>query len=171
MSSQYEDNVQRVLHLMEDTFGETFKTYYDGDPEAIPLFNLPCLIVTQSGEDTEEAAFGQDDVTDRLTVKVVLNKRDDWDGDKVNPTNMTERRIRDFIGARDPITGLYDAKTVKGALRLDLLDGVTAVAPTMNVEYGINPRVSPGEGYADLTAEGHVSFDIQYCVNTPTQAS
>jgi hypothetical protein len=165
MSSEYQDNVQRMLRLMKDTFGDAFKTYYDGDPEAIPLFNLPAIIVTQTGDDTREAEMGEDDIEDRLTIKVVFNKRDDWDGDKVNPLNMTERKIRDFIAARDQDTGNYDPRTIKGALRNHALDGVTAVAGAMNVEYGINPRIA-GEGLADLTAEGHVSFTIQYSVET-----
>lgn len=163
--SKYDDNVQRILNLMKDTFGGDIKTYYDGDPEAIPLFNLPAIIVTQTGDDTVQAAMGEDDIEDRLTVKVVLNKRDDWDGDKVNPLNMTERKIRDFISKRDQETGNYDPRTVKGAIRNYALDGITAFANSMNVEYGINPRVS-GKGLADLTAEGHVSFAIQYSVET-----
>lgn len=156
---------------MKDTFADTFKTYYDGDPEAIPLFNLPCIIVTQTTDETEEGAFAQDDVADTLTIKVVLDKREDWDGDKVNPNNMTERRIRNYIGARDPVTGLYDPRTVKSAVRSFLLDKVTAVAPKMSINYGINLRERPNEGYAGLTAEGHVTFDIQYSVNTTPQAS
>jgi hypothetical protein len=165
----YEDNVVRVLNLMRTTFGEEFKTYYDGEPEVIPLFNLPAIIVTLTTDDTTEGSMGQDDVEDHITVKVVLNKKDDWDGDKVNPLNMTERKIRDYIGRRDQETGNYDPHTVKGAIRKDLLAGVEEVAATMTVEYGINPRAigsSKDTEYADLTAEGHVSFGIQYSVDT-----
>jgi len=158
------DSVSRVLDLMRDTFGEAFKTYYDGDPEAIPLFNLPAIIVDQTGDDTIEAAFGQDDVEDRIIIKVVLNKRDDFDNDKVKQLNTTARRIRDIIGKRDPATKNYESKTVKGAVRQFVVEGVNAIAPTMNVEYGINPRPG-GEGYADLTAEGHVTFPITYSLN------
>ena len=165
----YQDSVQAVLNLMRSTFGEEFTTYYDGEPEVIPLFNLPCIIVTQTSDATTEGAQAQDDIEDTITVKVVLNKKDDWDGDKVNPLNMTERKIRNYIGERDKKTGNYLERTVKGALRKDLLEGVEAVAPTMNVEYGINARAI-GEDtktqYADLTAEGHVTFAIQFSVDT-----
>lgn len=167
--SKYPDSVQRVLNLMKSTFGEEFKTYYDGDPEVIPLFNLPCLIVTQTTDTTSEGAMGQDDIEDTVTIKIVLNKMDDWDGDKVNPLNMTERKIRDYIGKRDEETGNYDKRSVKGALRCDLLEDVEAVAPTMNVEYGINPRaLGPNEktAYATLTSEGHVTFGIQFAIDT-----
>lgn len=164
-----EDTVQRVLRLMRDTFGSEFATYYDGDPEAIPLFNLPAIIVTQTGDETSEDQQGEDKVLDAITIKVVLDKRDDFTGDKVDPLNLSERKIRDFIAKRDPETGQYDPRSVKGAIRKELLDDFTAVAPTMNVEYGLNPR---GAGYAkdveyaNLTAEGHVSFTVEYPVAT-----
>lgn len=90
---------QRPAHPQphEDAFGDSFKTYYDGDPEAIPLLNLPCIIVTQTGDETTAGAWQQDDIEDRLNVKIVLNMKDDWDGNKVDPLNMTERKIRNFI--------------------------------------------------------------------------
>lgn len=160
-----EDTVQRVLRLMRDTFGAQFKTYYDGDPEAIPVFNLPAIIVVQTGDETAEDEQGEDMVLDAITIKVVLNKRDDFTGDKVDPLNMTERKIREFIAKRDPDTGMYDPQSVKGAIRKELLDDFTAVAPSMNVEYGVNPRVA-GDDLADLTAEGHVSFTVEYPVET-----
>lgn len=155
----YEDNVQRLLKIMQSTFGDAFKTYYDDDPEQIPDFNLPCLVVSQLGDTTNEAAFGQDDVEEELVVKVILNKKDDFSS-TVDPTNMTQRKIRDLIGKRDPTTGKYDAKTVKGALREFGLQGIVAIAPAMQVVYGITPRLND-----TLTAEGHVTFKITYSVD------
>ena len=165
MSDKYQDNVQRVLNTLKDVFGSQFATYYDGDPEAIPLFNLPAIIVTQTGDDTSQGSMGEDDITDRLMVKIVLNKKDDWDGDKVDPLNMTERKIRDWIGKRDEATGDYSEQSVKHAVRTLAFDGIEAVANTMTVEYGINPR-PVGEGFADRTAEGHVSFTVQWAADT-----
>lgn len=154
------DNVQRLLGVMKDTFGTTFKCYYDDDPEQIPDFNLPCLVVSQLGDTTDQAAFEQDDVEEELVVKVIMNKKDDF-GMDVDPTNMTQRKIRELIGKRDPATGDYDARTVKGALRKFGLSGILAVAPQMTTVYGITPR------YNDmLTAEGHVVFKITYSVDT-----
>lgn len=158
------DSVRLVLNLMRKTFGSTFAEYYDGDPEAMPKSNLPALIVTQTNDTTEEGAMGEDDIVDRITIKVVLNKADDFDGDRVDPLNMTERRLRDFVGRLDG-AGRYDERSIKGALRNHLLEGITAVAPTISVEYGLNPRM-PGEGLADLTAEAHVTFDVQHSVYT-----
>ena len=158
--AKYDDNVQRLLNIMQSTFGDQFKTYYDDDPEQIPDFNLPCIVVTKNGDTTTEGAYGVDDVEEELVVKVILNKKDDFSAD-VDPTNMTQRKIRDFIGKRDPETGLYDEKSVKGALRALALEGILAIAPTMTVVYGITPRLND-----TLTAEGHVTFKITYSVDT-----
>ncbi|WP_298585129.1 hypothetical protein [uncultured Kocuria sp.] len=158
--SKYEDNVQRVIKLMKDAFDTDFKEYYDGDPEDIPLFNLPAIIVTQTRDDTVEGAYAQDDVTEEIVIKVVLNKKDDFDNDKADPLNMTERKIREYVGRRDPETGEYGEKTVKGVLRRFGTEGIVAVAPRVSVEYGIVPRMNNL-----LTSEGHVTFTITYTVD------
>jgi len=150
---------------MKETFGSSFKKYFDGDPEAIAVMDLPAIIVEQTGDTTNEGAYGQDDVQDRIVVKVVLNKRDDFTGDAVDPLNLTARKIRELVGKRDSATNDYDDQTVKGAIRKHLTDDITALAPEMTVEYGINPRIG-GEGLANLTAEGHVTFSLEYSLNT-----
>ncbi|NHW45969.1 hypothetical protein HAV21_03530 [Paenarthrobacter sp. MSM-2-10-13] len=157
---------------MKDTFGERFTTYYDGDPEAIPTFNLPCIVVTQTTSDITEGAMNEDDVTDEITVKVVLNKRDDFTGDKVDPLNLTDKKIRDLVMMRDLETRKYDTKTVVGAIRNYGIDGarqdegIDAVAPSLKIEFGINPRPAANADYADLTSEGHVTFSIRYSLDT-----
>jgi len=163
MSNQ-QDSVARVIKLLQNAFGDNFKTYYDGDPEQIPLFNMPAIIVDQISDETTEAAYGQDDVTDQMVVKVVLNKRDDFAGE-IDLVNMTAKRLRDIISKRDPVTHDYFPNTVKGVLRQHLTDDITALAPTMNVDYGIRPR-GGGEDFATFTAEGHVTFSLTYSVNT-----
>ncbi len=158
--AKYEDNVQRLLSLLKDTFGTTFKAYYDDDPERIPDFNLPCIVVSEVSDSTDQGAFEQDDVEEELVVKVIYNKKDDFASDVV-PGDMTQRKIRNIISKRDPATGQYDPKTVKGVLRTFGLQGIVAIANTMTVAYGITPRVDDV-----LTSEGHVTFRIQYTVDT-----
>lgn len=149
---------------MRDTFGATFKTYYDGDPEAIPLFNLPAAIVSQPSDTTVEGQINQDDVSDTIVIKLVLNKQDDFSLD-LNPLNTTERRLRDYVGKRDTATGGYDSKTVKYALRTMSLDDLIAIGGDIQVEYGINPRPAPGDDFASLTAEAHVTFTARSIVD------
>lgn len=159
-------SVDRVLELMRVIFGSKFKQYYTGDPEVIPTFNLPAIIVTQTKDDTTEGEMGEDDVSDEIRIKLVLNKADDYTGDKIDPLNLTDKKLRDLVGARGD-DGRYLPGTVKGALRNDLLEGVTAVAPSMSIEYGINPRETLGsENNAAWTAEAWVTFAIEYSVNT-----
>lgn len=159
--------VDQTLELMQATFGKTFKTYYTGDPDVIPTFNLPCVIVTQTRDETVEAQQGEDDITDTIVIKLVLNKADDYTGSNIDPLNLTEKRLRDFVGELDD-EGLYKPKTVKYALRNALLDGdVEAVAPTMSVEYGLNPRNSLGKASnVEWTTEAWVTFTVQHSVQT-----
>lgn len=161
--------VDQTLELMEKTFGKGekgFKTYYTGDPDVIPLFNLPCIIVTQTRDDTTESQQGEDDITDTIVIKIVLNKADDYTG-SIDPLNLTEKRLRDFVGELDD-EGAYKPKTVKHALRTALLDGdIEAVAPTMSVEYGLNPRNSLGKASnVEWTTEAWVTFTVQHSVQT-----
>ncbi|MEU2203584.1 hypothetical protein AB0P19_06930 [Microbacterium oleivorans] len=158
-------SVERVIELMQTTFGPasktgTFRTYYNGDPEVIPAFNLPCAIVTQTSDNTVEGAMGEDDVTDEIRIKLVFDKRDDYTG-KIDPLNLTEKRLRDLVGARGE-DFKYKPGTVKKMLREALLDGVTAVAPTIRVEYGVNPRETlKDSGNVAWTSEAWITFSIQ----------
>ena len=161
-----QDSVERVLCLMKDTFGDEFKTYYDGDPEVIPRFNLPCLIVMQTTDNTSESETGSDDVDDEIRIKLVFDKREDFDFDMTKDVDMTEKRLRKLVAGRGT-DGRYLSTSVKGALREDLLDGPTAIAPTMTIQYGINPRETLGsEGNVPLTAEAWVTFTLRYAVDT-----
>lgn len=163
-------SVERVIEMMIETFGPaaidgTFRTYYNGDPEVIPAFNLPCAIVSQTKDDTAEGAMGEDDVTDEIRIKLVFDKRDDYTG-KINPLNLTEKRLRDLVGLVDE-SNEYKPGTVKRMLRDALLDGVEAVAPRMQVEYGVNPRETLGNSdNVEWTAEAWVTFSLQYAVST-----
>ncbi|MFM9793302.1 hypothetical protein [Streptomyces turgidiscabies] len=160
MSDKYQDNVRRILNLMKTTFGSTMKMYYDGDPDEFPPeFDLPALIVSQVSDSTVAGSFGQDDVTDTIVIKILLNKKDDWSAG-ANPDNMTERKLREYVGARNPETGRFEERTVKGALRTFGTQGIVAIGRETTVEYGITPRANDV-----VTAEAHVTFPIQYAVD------
>ena len=161
----FEDNVQRILAIMKETFkGGPFVTFYDGDPEAIPVFNLPALIVSKASDTGDIATTFQEDVTEQLVIKAVFNKKDDWAND-VDPTNMTERKIREVIGARDRSTGEYLPQTIKGALRTKLSTNNIVIGENMRTELGIRARASTIENTdAYITEEGHVTIDVDYYV-------
>ncbi|TFC63711.1 hypothetical protein E3O62_02470 [Cryobacterium sp. TMT2-15-1] len=168
--NETKESVGLVLDLMKLTFGKDVKTYYNGDPEVIPSFNLPAIIVVQLTDDTKEAQQGEDDVSDQIRIKVLRDKREDYTGDVIDPLDLTEKKIRDLIAGQEFVDGSrrYKAKTVKGALRNALLDGVDAIASNMSLQYGVNPRETLGdaENNAEWTSEGWVTFNIEYSVDT-----
>lgn len=158
-----EDSVQLALKLLREAFkGSEFKEFYDGDPDLIPTFNLPCLIVEQTADTTEKYSVASDAVTETLVVKVIRNKADDWKPN-VDPLNLTHLKIRRAIGGRDATTGRYLPNTVKGALSVGVW-GPRRIGRGMTVEIGVQPR--PAENGEELvTAEGHVTIQIEYSVN------
>ena len=154
-----EDSVQLVLRLLKDALdGSGIKQFYDGDPDLIPEFNLPCIVVEQLTDETVGGTFREDDVRDTVLVKVIFNKKDDWTND-VDPTNTTHTKIRKLIGGRDLQSGDYLPGTVKGALRPELY-GQRRIGSEMSVELGVLPR--PEEL---ITAEGHVTVKVDYSVD------
>lgn len=162
MAESHAEITQRILKLMRDTFPTEFKEFYDGDPDQIPTFNLPCIVVDQTNDDTERGAWGQDDVTETIIIKVIYNKADDY-SDNVDPLNLTSRKIRRAVAARDPETGDYAPNTIKYAIRQFATEGITAIATTMSVSYGLVPRLEGDIGI--LTQEAHVQFPVRYSVD------
>jgi hypothetical protein len=159
----HKDTVPRIIEILRDEFqGGPFVTFYDGDPELIPVFNLPAVIVTQTGDENTLETNATDEVTEQVVIKVVYNKKDDW-ADDVDPLNMTEKKIREVIGRIDPDTGRYGEQTVKRALREHLSEQNMILDGPMTVVLGINPRANDV-----MTAEGHVTVTVKYSVNVET---
>ena len=161
------NSVDRIKLLMIDTFGSKFKKYYDGDPDVIPKFNLPCIIVQQVRDDTAEAEMGQDDVTDQIRIKVLYDRADDWTG-ATSDGDLTEKKLRDVVGTTVTSDRQYKPGTIKHAIRKELLNrDVEAVAPTMSIEFGVNPRETlQSEENAAWTAEAWVTFGVKFSVDT-----
>ncbi|MFC8008936.1 hypothetical protein [Streptomyces cinereoruber] len=157
--SKYQDSVPRILNLMKETFGGQFNQYFDGEPGVVFEKELPAIIVTQVDDLTEPGTFGQDDVTERIMVKILLNKKDDFQTSR-DPENLTETKLRKIVGGRDPVTGHYEEQSVKGALRAFGTEGIVAIGRSVEVMYETQPRQDDV-----LTAEGRVLFSLQYAVD------
>jgi len=157
------DSVAFVLNLLRTAIGESFEerniTYYDGDPGVIPHINLPAIVVELLRDDDTKASRSENDLTDSLVVKVIFNKKDDYTGEKVDPLNLTHRKIRRTIGARDETTKRYYPNTVKGVLT-EGLGGDRRIGKAMSTEYGVVERKDGLE-----TAEGHVTFQLLQSFN------
>ncbi|MDQ0825422.1 hypothetical protein QFZ60_001595 [Arthrobacter sp. B2I5] len=153
------DSVDFILGILKNAFqGGPFNEFYNGDPDMIPAFNLPALIVTQTGDVTTPEDSASDDVVDTIVVKVVFDKKDDW-SEKVDPLNMTEHKIRQVIAARDVVTGKYLPNTVKGALQSQVY-GNNRINKSMSTAYGIIER--PNEL---ITAEAHLTLQVEFSVD------
>lgn len=155
------DSVQLVLDLLRERLdgAGAFKSFYDGDPDLIPTMNLPALVVTKTSDTSEPATQDQDDVTDTIVVKAILNKADDWGNDRAKTKELTEAKLRRWMEERDPVTRRWKPTTIKGALRQGL-DGDRRIGQRMSLEIGVTPR--PGDL---VTHEAHLTITVEYIVN------
>lgn len=155
----YPDMVTSVLALCRTLLGASFVAFYEGDPIKIPTANLPCVIVeaVQSEINTTSGATGFDASSDRISIRLVMNKEDDFDaGDE---TDLTERKLRRFVQARDPQTGKYMSGTLMNAIRNDVTFQNLAINSEVEIIYDINPRgnmVATSEAQVILTATGKI---------------
>lgn len=153
------DSVELVLNLLQKSLSKgTFKMYYDGDPDLIPSFNLPACVVTKTSDTEVSGTIAEDDVTETIVIKAVLNKKDDWTAN-VEPTNLTEKKLRRIMEARDKVTGRFLPPCVKGAVRKGL-DGDRRIGESMSLELGVQIRPN------DLvTAEAHLTIELKYSLD------
>lgn len=134
----YQAPFDRIKKLMEDTFGQTFKAYYEGDPIEIPKVNLPCMIFeTQAGR-AQLDATSTDRVQRQINIRVVFNKEDDYNAKP--DQNLTEKKLRMIVEAQDPQTGEYLKNTVVGALRYNLTLQSSIINNDIDWQYDLQPR-------------------------------
>lgn len=150
--------IDRLIGFLRDEFGSQFKAYYNGDPDVIPDFNLPCIVVVKNNDQTANGPTGLQRVTDELVVKVVMNKADDWTA-TTDDVNLTEKKIRDIVEARDPETGKYLPATLKHALLNRFAVEGLVLNQAMTFELGVLPRSDEL-----ITQEGHLTLTLTYLV-------
>jgi hypothetical protein len=151
------DICERVLTTLENTFGPVFRQYYDGDPAAIPEQNLPCVIVELNATKVTQTATGMDDLTHTVTVKVCLNKKDDYGKSASEVT--TSKKLRAYAQA-EPDAGGFDPKSILGILRTDYTLSGRITNQDAEVRYGTVDRFISNT----VTAEAHVVFTAKELV-------
>lgn len=129
----YSTPVDRILAFMRDTFGPQFVSYYDGDPILIGESSLPAVCVLLDTENVEVENSMQDMDSQSITIKLVLNKKDDYGAS--DNVDLTEKRLRLLVGARDKTTGQWLPETLMGALRQNLTLSQTVVDQKIKVTY------------------------------------
>ncbi|WP_440220926.1 hypothetical protein [Dietzia sp. MNB45] len=162
------DPVDLVIKFLKDEYvGKGFiKTVMDGDPGALPQFDMPCLIVEKLEDESSNGATGLQEVRDSLVIKVVMDKREDFpdpQATQADTANLTGRRLRKFIEGRDPESR---QRYAKGSLRRVVLnrfeaEGI-ATNSTMRVQYGVAERPD-----YQLTTEGHLTLTYTYLMQNP----
>lgn len=136
----YSDAIARLTTLFKDTFGSYFVSYYEGDPVSIPSVSLPAIIIEkQTGRlSITDAPTGHDRFTEVISIRLVLNKEDDLGAS--DEKDLTERKLRRLVEARDPSTGQYMQGTLLKALRTHLTLDDLQFNADIEIAYDINPR-------------------------------
>lgn len=153
--------VDKLVEFLRVEFGTQFKAYYNGDPDVIPDFNLPCVSVVKNSDQIGNGPTGLQRVTEELVVKIIYNKADDWTA-TTDEVDLTEKTIRDVVEGRDLETDNYLPQTVKQALLNRFTVSGLELNQAMTFELGVIPRSE------DLvTQEGHLTLTVTYLVQNP----
>lgn len=151
------DHIDRIRNLLRDTFGTQFKAYFEGNPDVIDPRYLPCVCIYEMNERPDDDATETDQNIHTVMVRVCLDKRNDDGSNFADPeVNMTERRLRLLVSARDPITNLRSENTFLFALRTNLTLGDYVIGNHGYVEYGsvLDANMKP------ITTEAHITLTL-----------
>lgn len=152
------DAAENILTDLETAFGSEFQGYFFGDPFAIPISLLPCMIVDLDEESQALGPTGFDRNTQTISVRIVLNKRDDFGGD--TNTSLTKKRLKNYMSARDATTKQYLEQSVLGVVRKYLTLNAEIENQTGRIRYGVSDRslFATNEKQAMLTAEAELTI-------------
>ena len=139
---------ETILNLLKTNLGQAgpIKDYYFGDPWQIPATSLPCIIVDVIRERVTQTTMIKDDVTTSVLIKLVMNKRDDFD--KPGREARVKRKLREILSGRDPSTGEYNTASVMYILRKNYRLGIGGTGQEAVVEFNDTTK-NPGVVYAE----------------------
>lgn len=149
-----------IWELLRDNLQEHFKAIYYGDPVKIPESLMPCLIVDPINTANELGPTGHDDMTTQVMVKIVFNKKDDFNAGPKEA--LTKQKVEYFAEGRDKDTGLYLPNTVQGVLRKNITVQNDASQFTDSINYDVILR--PEE---TITQEAHITLIISSIIQVP----
>lgn len=116
------DAVDRVLEVIKDTLGNTFKTYFNGIPDEFETSMLPCIAATTESGEIAAGATGTDLITETVVLLVVLNTKDYMGANASGMPNDTQvaasdLALRRMVYAQNPTNNEYLEQTIMYALR------------------------------------------------------
>lgn len=149
--------------LSASEYGNIFKEiYYGNPPNGIPIDSIPCIAVIKDGTTVVQGATGMDDITYKLMLRVVINKKDyltngAWD------VVLDQRRMEQIIEGENPSTGLYDNTSIIGILRTNFTLNNYSVDQKIDVTYGEtrNPFIN------EATREAQIRLTVSRLILTP----
>lgn len=154
---------QKIWELLRDGMEQHFKAFYYGDPVLIPESLMPCIIV-DTAESTDELGATQfDDVSTTVIVKVIFNKKDDFDAGPEKA--LSKQKVEFFTEGRDKTTGEYFPFSVKGILRTAITLDSGATNFTSSVDYDVIIRPED-----TITQEAHIRFNISSTIEVPNRS-
>jgi hypothetical protein len=161
-NTYYKDGVARILELLKDTFGDSFKAYYNGQPEEIPESLLPCIMVSETTGKVSSGATGTDNILETVQIIVALNKKDDIGAPPEQ--DLTEFKLRKFVKGQDPTTGEYLPETVMYALRKHITMNDAVLSTSIDTDFDVNVR-----GEDTVTQEAYVTVLIERLALVPSR--
>jgi len=150
------DVVKKVKELLEDNAHPDLKRpFYDGDPIIIPASKLPTVAIEMAGSDIDEGPTGYDSHLDTLTIKVIVDKRPDFN--KKPGEVAAQKTLRDFVKGMDDDGNLL-ANSVIGVLRKYLTLDSTALDQLASVDFSVVKREDI------VTEEAWITFAVESIV-------
>lgn len=151
----------RMIDLLKAQFGETFHYFY-GDPVAIPVSQLPALIIEHTDTGTDPAPTGMERLHHTILVKLALNKKDDFN--KKPDEVVCQRLLEQYTEGIDADTSQYAEQTIVGVLRRNFTLQQTVNDQELTIRYLLQPRPQNL-----LTAEAEVTVTVQEDVMLPAR--
>lgn len=159
----YEDSISRVTKLVKDTFRDgPFMAYYEGDPIMIPDASFPCVVIDKVATTVKTDATSTDLLIERVRIKLIFNKQDDFAA--TDDYDMTERKLRRYVEARDPATGFFMKNTLMFALRTNITLGSSTLGSDVDINYDLQPRPEK-----QVTSEAMITMLIRERVIVPNR--
>jgi len=150
------DIVKKVIDLLEEhTSPKLKRPFYDGDPVIIPASKLPTISVEMTGSDIDEGATGYDSHLDVLTIKVIADKRPDFD--KKPAEVVAQKTLRDFVKGVDSDGNLL-TDSIVGVLRKYLSLDRTVLDQILSIDFSVIKREDI------ITEEAWISFTVESIV-------
>lgn len=159
----YKDPLTRITALVKDTFKDgPFKSYYEGDPIMIPDASFPCLIIEKIEGTVTVDATGTDVINEKIHLKLIFNKQDDFGA--TDDYELTERKLRRYVEARDPTTGYFLPNTLMFALRTNITLGNSVIDSDIDINYDLQPRPEK-----QVTSEAVITMVVRERVTIPNR--